>query len=193
MFSCPSLEGAEIIDDWSPETKDYVRAAGHWSERLFPRDIMSYAPSLLITKITLAAIADSAWYKVNINTADFSPLIMPLARGCDVATRSCHDVIADAANYHDAKNLSILPFCVDKPDKPIVSAVESRNNTPLFVVHADSAVLRMIHWYIVQYRICFQPRCSPDGSLMADCISRASWDNEGCPLDDALWILLQLC
>ncbi|WKY08738.1 hypothetical protein Q1695_007897 [Nippostrongylus brasiliensis] len=83
-FNCPDLEGAELENQGGGGTM-----LSHWEKRLFEHEAMSgYATQVhAISRLTLALLEDSGWYRVNYDKAE--NMTWGRGRGCSFAKKSC--------------------------------------------------------------------------------------------------------
>lgn len=88
-FNCDKLEGAELEDQGGEGT-----ALTHWEKRIFENEAMTgtHTQSPVFSRITLALMEDSGWYRANYSMA--STLSWGRNLGCDFVTRSCKEWIA---------------------------------------------------------------------------------------------------
>ena len=101
-FNCPSLEGAELEDQGLMGTH-----LTHWEKRIFENEAMTgtYTQNPVISRITLALMEDTGWYKANYLMAEH--LEWGEGLGCDFVKKSCLDWI----DTQRARNGDIHPFC----------------------------------------------------------------------------------
>ena len=106
-FNCSKLEGAELENQGEDGT--YL---SHFEKRLFENEAMTgtHTQNPIYSRITLAVMEDTGWYKVNYSLAQ--PLEWGKNLGCDFAMRSCKDWI----DLKRSRGESIHPFC-DKVKK----------------------------------------------------------------------------
>ena len=83
FFNCSTLQGAELENQ---HTSTGACWGSHWEERLFNTDLMSPVASkfTVYSKLTLAYLEDSGWYKAVYNTTQ--PALWGYKRGCGFAT-----------------------------------------------------------------------------------------------------------
>uniref|UniRef100_A0A6P7H2M7 Leishmanolysin-like peptidase n=1 Tax=Diabrotica virgifera virgifera TaxID=50390 RepID=A0A6P7H2M7_DIAVI len=88
FFNCSELEGAELEDQGEDGT-----ALTHWEKRVFENEAMTgiHTQNPIISRITLALMEDTGWYKANYSMADTMSWGRNL--GCDFVMRSCKDWI----------------------------------------------------------------------------------------------------
>lgn len=101
-FNCSKLEGAELENQGEDGT-----LLTHWEKRLFENEAMTgtHTQNPVYSRITLALMEDTGWYKVNYSLAQ--PLEWGRNLGCDFAMKSCKE-------WMDTKRRqgkSIHPFC----------------------------------------------------------------------------------
>ncbi|EDW42760.1 GM23864 [Drosophila sechellia] len=87
-FNCNKLEGAELEDQGGEGT-----ALTHWEKRILENEAMTgtHTQSPVFSRITLALMEDSGWYRANYSMA--TPLTWGKGMGCAFAMRSCKDWI----------------------------------------------------------------------------------------------------
>lgn len=87
-FDCNKLEGAELEDQGGEGT-----ALTHWEKRILENEAMTgtHTQSPVFSRITLALMEDSGWYRANYSMA--TPLSWGKGLGCMFAMRSCKDWI----------------------------------------------------------------------------------------------------
>lgn len=87
-FNCSKLEGAELEDQGGEGT-----ALTHWEKRILENEAMTgtHTQSPVFSRITLALMEDSGWYKPNYSMAQ--PLTWGKDLGCDFVMKSCKDWI----------------------------------------------------------------------------------------------------
>ncbi len=98
-FACPALPGAPLEDHGSSGT-----AGSHWKERMLFTELMTgeidnnFSP--VLSEFTLALLADSGWYRVNLSAADAAPpMLWGRGRGCEHFDSACAAAPFCAANY----------------------------------------------------------------------------------------------
>ncbi|XP_059612345.1 leishmanolysin-like peptidase isoform X1 [Phlebotomus argentipes] len=134
-FNCNILEGAELEDQGGEGT-----ALTHWEKRIFENEAMTgtHTQSPVFSRITLALMEDSGWYKANYSMA--SPLTWGKNLGCNFAMRSCKDWIAmNHANESLSSGASeafrgrtIHPFCSKVKRDPLqTECTDDRNSVAL--------------------------------------------------------------
>ncbi|KAI1724691.1 leishmanolysin domain-containing protein [Ditylenchus destructor] len=103
-FGCDELEGAELENQGGDGT-----ALTHWEKRLFENEAMTgtHTQNPAYSRLTLALLEDSGWYKANYDVAE--PLHWGRNLGCDFAMKSCGEWIKTRLE----RNLSVAPFCHD--------------------------------------------------------------------------------
>jgi leishmanolysin-like peptidase len=87
-FNCSILEGAELEDQGGEGT-----ALTHWEKRILENEAMTgtHTQSPVFSRITLALMEDSGWYRANYSMA--SPLSWGKNLGCNFVMKSCKDWI----------------------------------------------------------------------------------------------------
>mmetsp|Transcript_6768 Transcript_6768/g.9851 ORF Transcript_6768/g.9851 Transcript_6768/m.9851 type:complete len:1041 (-) Transcript_6768:35-3157(-) len=83
-FNCPTLNGVELENGGGSGT-----AGSHWEQRITRGEFMNgQIPNHPVVSIfTLAALADSGWYRVDFTKADVLP--WGYNRGCDFTNKNC--------------------------------------------------------------------------------------------------------
>ncbi|KAL7730250.1 hypothetical protein ACLKA6_016516 [Drosophila palustris] len=122
-FDCDILEGAELEDQGGEGT-----ALTHWEKRILENEAMTgtHTQSPVFSRITLALMEDSGWYRANYSMA--SPLTWGKGLGCSFAMRSCKDWIQ---MNHD-RGRSIHPFCSKVKQDPLqTECTDDRNSVAL--------------------------------------------------------------
>ncbi|KAK9872590.1 hypothetical protein WA026_018722 [Henosepilachna vigintioctopunctata] len=101
-FNCPELEGAELENQGEDGT-----VLTHWEKRVFENEAMTgaHTQNPIISRITLALMEDTGWYKANYSQA--SEMKWGKGLGCDFVMKSCKEWISMKAD----RGMSIHPFC----------------------------------------------------------------------------------
>ncbi|GFO20316.1 leishmanolysin-like peptidase, partial [Plakobranchus ocellatus] len=101
-FNCSSLEGAELEDQGIDGT-----ALTHWEKRVFENEAMTgtYTQNSVISRITMAMMEDTGWYKADYSQAGDYEWGKNL--GCEFVQNSCYNWISS----RHARGESIHPFC----------------------------------------------------------------------------------
>lgn len=109
-FNCDSLEGAEIENQGGVGTE-----FTHWEKRLFENEAMTgtYTQNPVFSRLTLALMEDTGWYKANYSMAD--ELDWGRHLGCKFAKSSCKTWMED--NMDDEH--SAQPFCFTVKQTPL--------------------------------------------------------------------------
>ena len=109
-FRCNSLEGAEIENQGRTGTR-----WTHWEKRVFENEAMTgtYTQNPIFSRITLALMEDTGWYKVNYGMAE--NLDWGRNLGCMFAKRSCRTWM----RIHLKNNKSPSPFCFQTKHTPL--------------------------------------------------------------------------
>ncbi|XP_076974178.1 leishmanolysin-like peptidase isoform X2 [Tamandua tetradactyla] len=83
-FNCPVLEGMELENQGGMGTE-----LNHWEKRLLENEAMtgSHTQNRVLSRITLALMEDTGWYKANYSMAE--KLDWGRGVGCDFVRRSC--------------------------------------------------------------------------------------------------------
>ncbi|XP_075166976.1 leishmanolysin-like peptidase, invadolysin isoform X2 [Haematobia irritans] len=122
-FNCDKLEGAELEDQGGEGT-----ALTHWEKRILENEAMTgtHTQSPVFSRITLALMEDSGWYRANYSMA--SPLSWGRGLGCSFVMRSCKDWI----QLNNARGRSIHPFCSKVKQDPLqTECTDDRNSVAL--------------------------------------------------------------
>ncbi|KAE9549719.1 hypothetical protein FO519_007071 [Halicephalobus sp. NKZ332] len=103
-FGCDLLEGAELENQGGDGT-----ALTHWEKRLFENEAMTgtHTQNPVYSRITLALMEDSGWYKANYNIAE--ELHWGHNLGCNFSMKSCGEWIKNRLQ----SGLPLAPFCHD--------------------------------------------------------------------------------
>lgn len=99
QFDCSTLEGAELENQGGDGT-----ALAHWEKRIFENEGMTgiYTQNSAFSRLTLALMEDTGWYKVNYDMAQ--PLRWGKNLGCIFAKNSCKA-------WMDTHGKNLDPFC----------------------------------------------------------------------------------
>lgn len=122
-FNCSRLEGAELEDQGGEGT-----ALTHWEKRILENEAMTgtHTQSPVFSRITLALMEDSGWYKPNYSMA--APLSWGKGLGCDFVMRSCKEWI----QANSDRGRSIHPFCSKVKRDPLqTECTDDRNSVAL--------------------------------------------------------------
>ncbi|XP_022210651.1 leishmanolysin-like peptidase [Drosophila obscura] len=122
-FDCDKLEGAELEDQGGEGT-----ALTHWEKRILENEAMTgtHTQSPVFSRITLALMEDSGWYRANYSMA--TPLSWGKGLGCAFAMRSCKDWI----QMNHSRGRSIHPFCSKVKQDPLqTECTDDRNSVAL--------------------------------------------------------------
>ncbi|XP_032242043.1 leishmanolysin-like peptidase isoform X2 [Nematostella vectensis] len=109
-FNCATLEGAEIENQGGTGTE-----LTHWEKRLFENEAMTgtYTQNPVFSRLTLALMEDTGWYKANYSMAE--TLDWGRNLGCVFAKESCRTWMQS----HVAHNKSSEPFCYTLKQAPL--------------------------------------------------------------------------
>lgn len=109
-FKCPDLEGAELENQGGEGT-----ALTHWEKRVFENEAMTgtYTQHPVFSRITLALMEDTGWYRANYSMAQVLDWGKNL--GCKFVKNNCRAWIADRIS----KRLSTAPFCATLKQSPL--------------------------------------------------------------------------
>lgn len=85
-FNCSKLEGAELEDQGEDGT-----ALTHWEKRVFENEAMTgtHTQNPVYSRITLALMEDTGWYKANYSMAQ--TLNWGKNLGCEFSMKSCKE------------------------------------------------------------------------------------------------------
>lgn len=93
-FGCSSLNGAELENEGGPGI-----AGSHWESRIFQYEIMDGQAGNnmdferhVVTRLTLAALEDTGWYKANWDAA--STMLIGRDAGCQFLNQDCRNPTA---------------------------------------------------------------------------------------------------
>uniref|UniRef100_A0A0K0E8V4 Leishmanolysin-like peptidase n=1 Tax=Strongyloides stercoralis TaxID=6248 RepID=A0A0K0E8V4_STRER len=103
-FDCNILEGAELEDQGGLGT-----SLTHWEKRLFENEAMTgtHTQNPVYSRITLALMEDTGWYKANYEVAEH--LHWGHNLGCNFTMQSCGKWIHDKLENKQ----SVAPFCTE--------------------------------------------------------------------------------
>ncbi|XP_044740862.1 leishmanolysin-like peptidase isoform X2 [Chrysoperla carnea] len=122
-FHCDKLEGAELEDQGGDGT-----ALTHWEKRVFENEAMTgtHTQNPVISRISLALMEDTGWYKANYWMAE--SMSWGRGLGCDFVMKSCKEWMA----IKSAKGRSIHPFCNKVKRDPLqTECTEDRTSVAL--------------------------------------------------------------
>uniref|UniRef100_A0A3B3ZIF2 Leishmanolysin-like peptidase n=1 Tax=Periophthalmus magnuspinnatus TaxID=409849 RepID=A0A3B3ZIF2_9GOBI len=100
-FNCPILEGMELENQGGTGTE-----LNHWEKRLLENEAMtgSHTQNRVFSRLTLALMEDSGWYRANYSLAQ--RLDWGRGLGCDFVMKSCKFWMDNQRERH-----SVTPFC----------------------------------------------------------------------------------
>jgi leishmanolysin-like peptidase len=109
-FRCRSLEGAEIENQGRAGTR-----WTHWEKRVFENEAMTgtYTQNPVFSRITLALMEDTGWYRVNYRMAE--DLDWGKNLGCMFVKRSCRTWMRTRLKNNDSPS----PFCFQTKQTPL--------------------------------------------------------------------------
>ncbi|XP_026563872.1 leishmanolysin-like peptidase isoform X1 [Pseudonaja textilis] len=109
-FDCPNLEGMELENQGGIGTE-----LNHWEKRLLENEAMtgSQTQNRVFSRITLALMEDTGWYKVNYSMAE--KLEWGRGKGCDFVMKSCKFWI----NQQRRKKEPVAPYCDTLRSNPL--------------------------------------------------------------------------
>lgn len=114
-LSCESIIGAEMNSVF--HNGAWISDSGHWCPVVFALDILCSRvhDSTRPTSLTLAAIKDSGWYDVYMNLAEEVDIRLNSRSGCEVAEKSCFEMMAEGDNPESEGNVRMVgPVCVQE-------------------------------------------------------------------------------
>jgi len=119
-FNCSTLEGAELEDQGGEGT-----ALTHWEKRAFENEAMTgtHTQNPVYSRITLALMEDTGWYKANMELAQ--SLSWGRNLGCDFAQRSCMEWM----EANTDRNHHLHPFCNRVKRDPLETECSSDRNS----------------------------------------------------------------
>ena len=109
-FNCSTLEGAELENQGGEGT-----ALTHWEKRVFENEAMTgtYTQHPVFSRMTLALMEDTGWYKANYDMAE--DLDWGKGLGCLFVKSNCRTWIANRL----AGKLPTAPFCATLKQSPL--------------------------------------------------------------------------
>ncbi|XP_062908501.1 leishmanolysin-like peptidase isoform X2 [Mobula hypostoma] len=109
-FNCSVLEGMELENQGGVGTE-----LNHWEKRLLENEAMtgSHTQNRVFSRLTLAALEDTGWYKANYSMAD--KLEWGEGMGCDFVMNSCKLWI----DQQRKRNKNVTPYCDTPRTSPL--------------------------------------------------------------------------
>ncbi|XP_004675196.1 PREDICTED: leishmanolysin-like peptidase isoform X1 [Condylura cristata] len=109
-FNCPILEGMELENQGGMGTE-----LNHWEKRLLENEAMtgSHTQNRVLSRITLALMEDTGWYKANYSMAE--KLDWGRGMGCDFVRKSCKFWI----DQQRQKKQMLSPYCDTLRSNPL--------------------------------------------------------------------------
>nr|XP_035134226.2 leishmanolysin-like peptidase isoform X3 [Callithrix jacchus] len=109
-FNCPVLEGMELENQGGMGTE-----LNHWEKRLLENEAMtgSHTQNRVLSRITLALMEDTGWYKANYSMAE--KLDWGRGMGCDFVRKSCKFWIDQQRH----KRQMLSPYCDTLRSNPL--------------------------------------------------------------------------
>ncbi|XP_077900088.1 leishmanolysin-like peptidase isoform X7 [Ictidomys tridecemlineatus] len=109
-FNCPILEGMELENQGGMGTE-----LNHWEKRLLENEAMtgSHTQNRVLSRITLALMEDTGWYKANYSMAE--KLDWGRGMGCDFVRKSCKFWI----DQQRQKRQVLSPYCDTLRSNPL--------------------------------------------------------------------------
>lgn len=109
-FNCPILEGMELENQGGAGTE-----LNHWEKRLLENEAMtgSHTQNRVFSRITLAIMEDTGWYRANYSMAE--NLQWGRGLGCDFVMKSCKFWI----DQHRHKRPTLSPYCDSVRSAPL--------------------------------------------------------------------------
>nr|KAF6474670.1 leishmanolysin like peptidase [Rousettus aegyptiacus] len=109
-FNCPILEGMELENQGGMGTE-----LNHWEKRLLENEAMtgSHTQNRVLSRITLALMEDTGWYKANYSMAE--KLDWGRGMGCDFVRKSCKFWI----DQQRKKRQMLSPYCDTLRSNPL--------------------------------------------------------------------------
>ncbi|KAM4863808.1 leishmanolysin-like peptidase isoform X2 [Urocitellus parryii] len=101
-FNCPILEGMELENQGGMGTE-----LNHWEKRLLENEAMtgSHTQNRVLSRITLALMEDTGWYKANYSMAE--KLDWGRGMGCDFVRKSCKFWIDQQRQKQDQRAVAV--------------------------------------------------------------------------------------
>lgn len=122
-FNCSDLEGAELEDQGEDGT-----ALTHWEKRVFENEAMTgtHTQNPVYSRITLALMEDTGWYKANYSMAQ--TLNWGKNLGCEFSMKSCKEWMDTRRHM----GRPIYPFCNKVKQDPLeTECTEDRSSVSL--------------------------------------------------------------
>lgn len=109
-FNCPVLEGMELENQGGMGTE-----LNHWEKRLLENEAMtgSHTQNRVLSRITLALMEDTGWYKANYSMAE--KLDWGRGLGCEFVRKSCKFWI----DQHRQRRQVPSPYCDTLRSNPL--------------------------------------------------------------------------
>ncbi|XP_053103177.1 leishmanolysin-like peptidase [Hemicordylus capensis] len=109
-FNCPILEGMELENQGGMGTE-----LNHWEKRLLENEAMtgSHTQNRVFSRITLALMEDTGWYKANYSMAE--KLDWGRGKGCDFVMKSCKFWIDQRRKRKEL----VVPYCDTLRSNPL--------------------------------------------------------------------------
>ncbi|XP_054982894.1 leishmanolysin-like peptidase isoform X4 [Sorex araneus] len=109
-FDCPVLEGMELENQGGMGTE-----LNHWEKRLLENEAMtgSHTQNRVLSRITLALMEDTGWYKANYSMAE--KLDWGRGEGCDFVRKSCKFWM----DQQRQKRQTLSPYCNTLRSNPL--------------------------------------------------------------------------
>ncbi|KAA0715559.1 Leishmanolysin-like peptidase [Triplophysa tibetana] len=109
-FNCPILEGMELENQGGAGTE-----FNHWEKRLLENEAMtgSHTQNRVFSRITLAIMEDTGWYRANYSMAE--NLEWGRGLGCDFVMKSCKFWI----DQHSNTRPTLSPYCDSVRSAPL--------------------------------------------------------------------------
>uniref|UniRef100_A0A8C2BLJ1 Leishmanolysin-like peptidase n=1 Tax=Cyprinus carpio TaxID=7962 RepID=A0A8C2BLJ1_CYPCA len=109
-FNCPILEGMELENQGGAGTE-----FNHWEKRLLENEAMtgSHTQNRVFSRITLAIMEDTGWYRANYSMAE--NLEWGRGLGCDFVMKSCKFWI----DQHRHTRPTLSPYCDSVRSAPL--------------------------------------------------------------------------
>ncbi|KAK7169375.1 hypothetical protein R3I93_005369 [Phoxinus phoxinus] len=109
-FNCPILEGMELENQGGAGTE-----FNHWEKRLLENEAMtgSHTQNRVFSRITLAIMEDTGWYKANYSMAE--NLEWGRGLGCDFVMKSCKFWV----DKHRHTRPTLSPYCDSVRSAPL--------------------------------------------------------------------------
>ncbi|XP_056649563.1 leishmanolysin-like peptidase isoform X2 [Monodelphis domestica] len=190
-FNCPILEGMELENQGGLGTE-----LNHWEKRLLENEAMtgSHTQNRVLSRITLALMEDTGWYKANYSMAE--TLDWGRGKGCDFVMKSCKFWI----DQQRQKRQVLTPYCDTLRSNPLqLTCRQDRRAVAVCNLQKFSKPLPQ------EYQVSCSPQglkvwvqnttylCSRAGQVLTVSTQINGWIHDGDLLCPACWDFCELC